>query len=198
MSRVVVATDDDRVEEAVRSFGGTCVRTSPDHESGTARCAEVARTLSEPVVVNVQGDEPLFEPADLQTLAAAAARRGVDVATLAHPVEDERAAKSPNVVKVVTRADGTALYFSRAPIPFDRARGGVSATARAHVGIYAFRRERLLAFAALPRSPLADAESLEQLRALEHGWTIAVLPSSRPAFGIDTPDDYRRFLAALA
>jgi 3-deoxy-manno-octulosonate cytidylyltransferase (CMP-KDO synthetase) len=99
-------------------------------------------------------------------------------------------------VKVVTRADGTALYFSRSPIPFDRATGGPSPLARAHVGLYAFRRERLLAYARLPASPLADAESLEQLRALEHGWTIAVLPASLPASGIDTPEDYRRFVAS--
>jgi 3-deoxy-manno-octulosonate cytidylyltransferase (CMP-KDO synthetase) len=197
VSRVVVATDDPRVEEAVRSFGGTCVRTRPDHESGSARCAEVAEGLTEPVVVDVQGDEPLFEPSDLRALAEAASRPGVDIATLAHPVEDARAAESPNVVKVVTRADGTALYFSRAPIPFDRARGGASPAARAHVGIYAFPRRRLLDFARLPRSPLAEAESLEQLRALEHGWTVAVLPAARPAFGIDTPEDYRRFLAAV-
>jgi 3-deoxy-manno-octulosonate cytidylyltransferase (CMP-KDO synthetase) len=170
------------------------VRTRADHVSGTDRCAEAAERLDEDVVVNVQGDEPLFEPNDLAALAEAAARPGVDVATLAYPVESAAAAAAPSVVKVVTRADGSALYFSRAPIPFDRARGAAASSARAHVGIYAFPRRRLLEFPRLPQGTLAAVESLEQLRALEAGWRILVLPASRPAFGIDTPDDYRRFV----
>jgi 3-deoxy-manno-octulosonate cytidylyltransferase (CMP-KDO synthetase) len=197
VSRVVVAVDDAAVEAAVAAFGGECVRTRPDHESGTSRCAEVAQRLSEPVVVNVQGDEPLFHPPDLAALAEAASRPGIDVATLAYPVESAAAAARPDVVKVVTRADGTALYFSRAPIPFDRARGGASRDALAHVGVYAFPRARLLEYPRLPRSPLAEAESLEQLRALEAGWRIVVLRASRPAFGIDTPEDYRRFVESV-
>ena len=195
VARVVVATDDARIEAAVRGFGGEVVRTRPDHVSGSDRCAEAAERLTEPVVVNVQGDEPLFEPKDLAAVAEAAARPENDLATLAHPLADAAAAASPAVVKVVTAADGRALYFSRAPIPFDRAAGTAARTARAHVGIYAFRRERLLAYARLPAGTLAAVESLEQLRALEAGWRIAVLPASRPAFGIDTPEDYRRFVA---
>ncbi len=192
--RVVVATDDPRIEAAVASFGGEAMRTAPTHESGTARCAEVAARIDVPVVVNVQGDEPAFEPADLARLAEAAARPDVDVATLAHPIEDPAEAARPSVVKVVLRTDGTALYFSRAPIPFDRVRGGAAVPALGHVGIYAFRRQRLLDYVRLPAGVLAGLESLEQLRALEAGWRIAVLPASRPALGIDTPEDYARFV----
>jgi 3-deoxy-manno-octulosonate cytidylyltransferase (CMP-KDO synthetase) len=195
--RVVVATDDDRVDAAVRSFGGELVRTRSDHVSGSDRCAEVAERLTEPVIVNVQGDEPLFEPDDLSLLAEHASRPTIDMATLAHPVREPAEAASPNVVKVVARTDGAALYFSRAPIPFDRATGGPAASARVHVGIYAFRRERLLAYARLPAGTLAPTESLEQLRALEAGWHVAVLPATVPAFGIDTPDDYARFVARV-
>ena len=127
--------------------------------------------------MNVQGDEPLFEPKDLAALATAAARSSVDVATLAHPIATAEEAAKPSLVKVVLRADGTALYFSRAPIPFDRERGRAADGALGHVGIYAFRRERLLDYVRLPQSRLARLESLEQLRALEAGWTFAVLPA---------------------
>ena len=194
VSRVVVATDDGRIEAAVRAFGGEVVRTDPAHESGTSRCAEVAAGLSEAVVVNVQGDEPAFEPGDLARLAAAAARPGTDIATLSFPVRDEAEGARPSVVKVVVRADGAALYFSRAPIPFDRAQDRLAGGALAHVGIYAFPRARLLEYVRLPAGRLAAIESLEQLRALEAGWRIQVLPASRPALGIDTAEDYRRFV----
>jgi len=193
VARVIVATDDARIEAVVRSFHGEVVRTDPGHESGTSRCAEAAESLDVDVVVNVQGDEPAFHPADLAALAEAAARPRIDVATLAHPISVEEAAR-PSVVKVVLRGDGNALYFSRAPVPFDRARGGAGDGALGHVGIYAYRRRRLLDYVRLPAGRLAAVESLEQLRALEAGWTIAVLPASRPAFGIDTPEDYRRFV----
>jgi 3-deoxy-manno-octulosonate cytidylyltransferase (CMP-KDO synthetase) len=195
VARVVVAPDDARIESAVRAAGIESLRTRADHVSGTDRCAEAAARIEADVVVNVQGDEPCFDPRDLAALARAAAEPGTDVATLAHPVADAAAAASPSVVKVVARADGSALYFSRAAIPFDRARGGASPAARAHVGIYAFPRARLQEFPRLPRGTLAEVESLEQLRALEAGWRVVVLPASVPAFGVDTPDDYRRFVA---
>ena len=197
VSRVIVATDDDRIEAAVRSFGGDVVRTDPGHESGSARCAEVARSLTEDVVVNVQGDEPAFAPSDLRRLAEAAHVPGVDIASLSYPIASPHRAAAPSLVKVVVRADGSALYFSRAPIPFDRATGHASAHALAHVGIYAFPRVRLLEFVALPPSALAEAESLEQLRALDAGWRIAVLPATNAPLGVDTPDDYRRFVALV-
>jgi 3-deoxy-D-manno-octulosonate cytidylyltransferase len=197
VARVIVATDDDRIEAAVRRFGGEVARTDAGHESGTSRCAEVAGRKDLDgidVIVNVQGDEPQFEPDDLARLAQAAARPGVDVATLAHPIATPDEASKQSLVKVVLRADGTALYFSRSPIPFDRERGRAADGALGHVGIYAFRRQRLLDYVRLPESRLATLESLEQLRALEAGWTIAVLLASRPAAGIDTPEDYRRFV----
>jgi len=197
VARVIVAVDDDRVEAAVQSFGGEAVRTDPAHDSGSARCAEVARALSEDVVVNVQGDEPAFEPSDLARLARAAVRPGVDIATLSYPVASPADAAAASLVKVVTRADATALYFSRAPIPFDRATGLASNRALAHVGIYAFPRRRLLDYVALPAGTLAATESLEQLRALEAGWTIAVLSATNPPLGVDTPEDYRRFVALV-
>ncbi len=197
VTRVIVATDDDRIEAAVRSFGGDVVRTDPSHESGSARCAEVARTLSEDVIVNVQGDEPAFDPNDLTRLAELARRPGVDVATLSHRIASPAEAAASSLVKVVVRADGRALYFSRAPIPFDRATGLASEHALAHVGIYAFPRSRLLEYVTLPPSALAEAESLEQLRALDAGWTIAVLPATNAPLGVDTPEDYRRFVALV-
>ena len=197
VSRVIVATDDERIEAAVRSFGGDVVRTDPGHESGSARCAEVARGLDEDVVVNVQGDEPAFEPGDLTRLAEAARRPGIDIATLSFPIASAHEAAAPSIVKVVVRADGCALYFSRAPVPFDRATGLASAHALAHVGVYAFQRSRLLEFVKLPASALAKTESLEQLRALDAGWRIAVLPATNAPMGVDTPEDYRRFVALV-
>jgi 3-deoxy-manno-octulosonate cytidylyltransferase (CMP-KDO synthetase) len=197
VTRVIVATDDDRIEAAVRSFGGEVERTRADHATGTDRVAEVAGRLGLGVVVNVQGDEPLLEPKDVAAVAAAARAPGVDIATLACPLGDAAAAANPNVVKVVRRADGSALYFSRAPIPFDRATGTASREALGHVGVYAFAPGRVLDFVALPAGRLDAAESLEQLRALEAGWRIAVLDASVPPFGIDTPEDYRRFVERM-
>jgi 3-deoxy-manno-octulosonate cytidylyltransferase (CMP-KDO synthetase) len=189
--RVVVLTDDDRIEAAVRSYGGEVMRTRADHASGTDRCAEAATRLPEPVLVDLQGDEPLFETADLAALAEAAARPSVDMATLAHPFASPEHEASPHAVKAVVGPDGFAIDFRRErPAP--------PLAALHHVGVYAWRRQRLLDFAALRPTPREKAERLEQLRALENGWRIRVLRSSRPAFGIDTREDYDRFLAALA
>lgn len=195
--RVIVLTDDDRVEAAVRAFGGAVRRTRPDHASGTDRCAEAAADLDEPVLVNVQGDEPLLAPADLGALAADVTAHGADIATLGWPFEDEAAMDDPHAVKAVRDADGWALGFTRSA---DRARvlAGAAGTILHHIGIYAFRRERLLAFPGLPRTPGEASERLEQLRALEHGWRLRILDASAPAFGIDVRADYDRFLAHLA
>ncbi|MDA1194783.1 MAG: 3-deoxy-manno-octulosonate cytidylyltransferase [Planctomycetota bacterium] len=189
--RVLVLTDDGRVEEAVRSFGGEVLRTRADHTSGSDRCAEAAATLTEAVVVNVQGDEPLLHPADLGALAEAAAQPGTDIATLGWPFEDAAAMEDPHAVKAVRGPDGFALGFTRQAARA-RALGGEILH---HVGIYAFRRTRLLEFPGLPRTAGEREERLEQLRALEHGWLIAVLDASAPAFGIDVRADYDRFLA---
>lgn len=192
--RVVVLTDDDRVEAAVRSFGGEVLGTSPDHPSGTDRCAEAAGVVEADVFVNLQADEPLVDPGDLGLLAEAAAAKDTDLATLGHPFTDERALADPNAVKAIVGPDGFALDFRR-----EVARRAVPAGAEVlhHLGIYAWRRDRLLAFAALPPSPRERAERLEQLRAVEDGWRIRVLVARRPAFGIDTPEDYEAFLREI-
>jgi 3-deoxy-manno-octulosonate cytidylyltransferase (CMP-KDO synthetase) len=190
--RVLVLTDDGRVEAAVRSFGGEVLRTRADHASGTDRCAEAAARLTEPVVVNLQGDEPLIEPQDLFRLAQAVSTDEADLATLAYPFQHESDMVPPQVVKALRRADGLAADFRRS-VPTPAERHGVDVLH--HVGVYAFRRERLLDFAALPPSPREVSERLEQLRALENGWRVRVLTASRPGFGIDTREDYERFVA---
>lgn len=189
--RVVVLTDDARVEAAVRSYGGDVRRTRPDHASGTDRCAEVAAELSEPVIVNLQGDEPLIAPEDLSRLAAAVANDSADIATLAYPFPDEASMRPPQFVKALRRRDGLAADFRRTvPTPAEREDLDVLH----HLGVYAFRRERLLEFAALEPSPRELTERLEQLRALENGWRVRVLAASGPGMGIDTREDYERFV----
>jgi 3-deoxy-manno-octulosonate cytidylyltransferase (CMP-KDO synthetase) len=198
VARVCVLVDDDRVEAAARAFGAEVCRTRGDHASGTDRCAEAAAGIPEAVVVNLQADEPLVEPRDLAALAGAVAAGGCAMATLAHPFESPAARASPHAVKVRVRPDGLAADFSRGePGPGASAPAGPSEVLH-HLGIYAFPREGLLAFAAMPPSPRERAERLEQLRALEAGWRIRVLPASAPGAGVDTPADYAAFLARLA
>ena len=194
VERVIVLTDDDRVEAAVRSYGGEVLRTRPDHVSGTDRCAEAAASLDVDVVLNLQADEPLIEPADLAHLAAAVGEGGADLATLGHPFLDPAHEADANAVKALVGPDAVALDFFRpAPTEAQRQRGRILH----HLGIYAFQRPRLLEFAAMPPSPREREERLEQLRALEAGWRIAVLDASRPALGIDTRADYEAFLEAI-
>ena len=186
VNRVLVATDDARIAECVRSAGGEAVLTSADAASGTDRIAEVGRRFPADVYVNVQGDEPLM-PAEnvdraVETLEAASRRT---LATLATPI-GAGAAGDPNTVKVAVAADGRALYFSRSPIPYYRQ--GAPAY-RKHLGIYAYRAETLAAVAALAPSPLERAESLEQLRWLEAGHSIWVGEATGDSIGVDTPAD---------
>jgi 3-deoxy-manno-octulosonate cytidylyltransferase (CMP-KDO synthetase) len=190
--RVLVLTDDHRVEAAVRSYGGEVLRTRPEHASGTDRCAEAARQLDVPVVVNLQGDEPMIEPVDLFRLATAVAEGPYDIATLGTRFVREQDMVPPQVVKALRRPDGLAVDFRRS-VPTAAERRGLEVLH--HVGVYAFRRERLLEFSALPPSPRETAERLEQLRAIEAGWSIGVLDAARAGFGIDTREDYERFLA---
>jgi 3-deoxy-manno-octulosonate cytidylyltransferase (CMP-KDO synthetase) len=195
--RVLVLTDDERVEAAVRSYGGDVLRTRADHASGTDRCAEAAGGLDVPVVVNLQGDEPFFAPPDLAALAEAAARSDVDLATLGHPFPETADLADPHAVKALVDAWGRAWDFCREAPDTRRLAGPPPLEILHHVGIYAFRRERLLDFAALPPSPREQAERLEQLRALENGWHVEVLRASAPAFGVDTRADYDAFLRRL-
>lgn len=193
---VLVATDDERIAAAGRAAGAEAVMTG-EAATGTDRVAAAARALSPraDVVVNLQGDEPLIEPEAVETLVGAMAE-GVEMATLARPLEEGEAERT-QVVKVVTDLAGNALYFSRAPIPHRRA-GGPSALARAHVGIYAFTSAFLQEFASLPPGRLEAEESLEQLRALEHGHGIRVADTAYRGFGIDTPEDLERARGILA
>ena len=202
---VAVATDDARIAEACAAHGVRALLTSPSHASGTDRIAEAAQQLAladDAIVVNVQGDEPLIEPA---LIRACALRLHEDaqaqMATAAHPITEASWIADPNVVKVVLDAQQRALLFSRAPIPWRRdqyATGGATALpARLpflrHVGIYAFRMRALRAFSALTPCELEAEEALEQLRALWHGWRIAVLSVDHaPAAGVDTPQDLER------
>jgi 3-deoxy-manno-octulosonate cytidylyltransferase (CMP-KDO synthetase) len=197
--RVVVATDDERIFEAVKRFGGDVERTAAAHPSGTDRVAEVVARLAPQdleVVVNLQGDEPLVDPASLRALVQAFRDGEVAMATLVRPLLDAAERLSPHVVKVVLDARGDALYFSRADIPFPRGKGPVSRLA--HVGLYGYRRETLLRLAQLPPGTLEQAESLEQLRALEHGIRIRCVRTEHRSIGVDTPEDLARAEAALA
>ncbi|MBO0698164.1 MAG: 3-deoxy-manno-octulosonate cytidylyltransferase [Zavarzinella sp.] len=200
VEQVLVATDDPRIQAAVTSFGGRAVMTRADHPSGTDRVAEVARSLDVDAVINLQGDEPLIQPESLELLARLL-RDGPDaeMATLAIPIRSEEVYRSPNCVKVVCAADGRALYFSRSPIPFVRdAQPNFASqppTFLHHLGLYAYRRDALLAFPSLRPHPLEQLEKLEQLRALGHGWTIRVGVVAHAGRGVDTPADYESFVA---
>ena len=207
---VIVATDDERIAAAVRSFGGEVAMTSSACATGSDRVAEVARARSEDIVVNLQADEPEFDAADVDSLVRAMHEEPSlplgTLAAVAEPGEFERS----SVVKVVCDRRGRALYFSRAPIPHHRdgRSGGAGdagdagdageAPALRHVGVYVYRREALLEFTRLPQTPLESAEKLEQLRALEHGWPIRVLVGRRAPPGIDTPADYEAFVRRAA
>ena len=192
VSRVIVATDDERIASAVARFGGQAVMTSAAHQSGTDRLAEVAAALDADILVNVQGDEPLIEPAMIdEALAPFGADPGLLMTTLRRRLDDPRDLQNPNVTKVVVDYDGFALYFSRAPIPYTR-EGQPAATAWRHVGLYAYRRAALLRMAALPPTALERAEALEQLRALEHGIRIKTIETAHDTIGVDTPEDLAR------
>jgi 3-deoxy-manno-octulosonate cytidylyltransferase (CMP-KDO synthetase) len=197
---VVVATDDERIRSAVESFGGTAVMTREDHPSGTDRVAEVAALTGADAVVNLQGDEPLFDPANVESLLRALAVPGTDVSTLAAPIRDAKQYADPNAVKVVCADDGRALYFSRSPIPHYRDTAYDPATApllaHLHIGVYAYRRDVLLKLAASPPHPLEWAEKLEQLRLLGRGGTIRVAVVADAHRGVDTPADYAAFVEA--
>jgi 3-deoxy-manno-octulosonate cytidylyltransferase (CMP-KDO synthetase) len=192
VAAVVVATDDPRIAAAVERFGGTAVMTRADHVSGTDRIAEVAAGLSCDLIVNVQGDEPLIEPVAIEeALDACVASADVPMSTLGAGL-DEHDAANPHVVKAVVDLRGFALYFSRAPIPYRRDAGAPRQSVFRHVGLYVYRRDFLLRLASLPPTPLERSESLEQLRALEHGFRIRVVETTHASVSVDTPDDLER------
>lgn len=192
LARVIVATDDQRIARAIREAGGEAEMTASTHQSGTDRIAEVAERISAEIYLNVQGDQPFIEAADLDALAAPMiADASLAMATLATPIVDDEEWYNPNKVKVVCDSGGDALYFSRSPIPHARD-GGRPAAARRHIGVYGYRRDFLLAFAALEPGVLEQIEKLEQLRALERGYRIRVVASVAPSLEVDTPEDLAR------
>ncbi len=199
VSRVIVATDDLRIATRVAAFGGNVRLTRADHLTGTDRLAEVAAALDCDVIVNVQGDEPLLDPRAITELVEPFADRTISMSTLYRRITDESELLNPNIVKVVTDRSGFAMYFSRAPIPHTRdPRGGYPPLFR-HVGVYAYRRAALMVLAGLEPTPLERSESLEQLRALEHGIRIKAVETSYDSIGVDTPEDLeqvRRLLRA--
>ncbi|WP_164007984.1 3-deoxy-manno-octulosonate cytidylyltransferase [Pyxidicoccus trucidator] len=185
---VWVATDDERIRATVEGFGGRAVMTRPDCATGTDRVAEVARGRPDvDVWVNVQGDEPLVDPAALRVLAGLFADPGVRMGTLVRPLEADEAG-SPNVVKAVLALNGDALYFSRSLVPFVR-EPGTSVRRWGHIGLYGYRRDVLLSLAGLAPTPLEEAEKLEQLRALEHGISIRCAQVSWRTVAVDVPED---------
>lgn len=186
---VIVATDDTRIVAAVETFGGVARMTRSEHRTGTDRVAEVAADLECDIVVNVQGDLPLIEPDMIaQVIAPFDEDRRVDMATLRQPITQVSDRNNPHVVKVVVDGNGDALYFSRSPIPFLRGDG----VSYKHIGLYAYRRPFLLTLTALPQTPLEVAESLEQLRVLEHGFRIRTVETFHESIEVDTPEDLER------
>ncbi len=192
VAAVIVATDDTRIADAVRAFGGDVRMTSASHRSGTDRLAEVAATMECDLVVNVQGDEPLIEPAMIdEAVAPFDTEPDLRMSTLRRLIEDSADYRNPNVTKVVVDRHGYALYFSRAPIPYVR-EDSPAAPAWRHVGLYVYRRECLLMLARLAPTALEQSEALEQLRALEHGIRIKAIETHYDSIGVDTPDDLER------
>ena len=208
ISRIIIATDNEEVEEAVRSFGGEFCMTSEAHVSGTDRVAEVARELSEELIINLQGDEPLISHEDLRLLVDLfdppedSTWNGgpVHMTTLVSACTDPEGFQDPNIVKAVLGRDGRALYFSRAPVPsWSVGKKGdseeeVEVRWWQHIGIYAYRKDFLLKFSELEPTPLEKRERLEQLRALENGFVIRVGEATGRHIGIDTPEEYRSFV----
>ena len=192
--RVLIATDDQRILDRVQSFGGEARMTRTDHRTGTERIAEVAAHEPGDVFVNVQGDEPLIEPAAIDILVGAILEEpAAQVATVATPIRHPGDIMDPNVVKAVLDFDGNSLYFSRAPIPWVRdSQHRVHVKYWKHLGLYAFQRDALLEYATLPQGELEKVEQLEQLRWLENGWKIRVAEVAQDAISVDVPEDVAR------
>jgi len=192
LTSAIIATDDDRVAAVARSFGAPVRMTRADHMSGTDRVAEVASAENAEIVVNIQGDEPLIDPAAIDAAILPLVHEpGVVMATLKKRIENPREISDPNVVKVVTDTAGDAIYFSRSPIPFDRDRTGTVPYFK-HVGLYVYEHNFLLGYSSLTVGPLEGAERLEQLRALENGYRIRVTETEYESWGVDTPADLER------
>ncbi len=192
LNRVIVATDDERIYNAVKAFHGEVVMTSPAHETGTDRLAEVAASLKSDIIVNVQGDEPLVQPAMInEAVKPMTEDRSIVMGTLKSSIKNIRDLDNPSVVKVVTDKNDYALYFSRFPIPFirDKKHDTAGTNHFKHIGLYVYDREFLLKISRMEPTPLEIAEKLEQLRALENGYKIKVVYTEFESLGVDTPED---------
>jgi 3-deoxy-manno-octulosonate cytidylyltransferase (CMP-KDO synthetase) len=197
LEKVIIATDDDRIMSACDSFGGECVMTSVDHQSGTDRIAEAVADVDTDIVINVQGDEPEIDPKNIDYLAELLLNNtDYPMATLAAEFQTEEQVADPNIVKVVLGCDGGAIYFSRSPIPYDRDSGGIGPKELylRHLGIYAYRKDFLLKIPQMAQTPLEKTEKLEQLRVLENGYGIVVGKVEHRCDGIDTPQQYAAFV----
>ena len=193
-TRVIVATDDERIVKAVDGFGGEARMTRPDHRTGTERVAEVAAHMDGQVFVNVQGDEPLLNPEVVDAaIAALLEEPPASIATVATPIRLPADIMDPNVVKTVLDFDDNALYFSRAPIPWVRdSAGKIEVQHLKHLGLYVFQRDALLEYPTLPQGTLEKIEQLEQLRWLENGWKIRVAEVEHDSVSVDVPEDVAR------
>lgn len=200
IEHVIVATDDTRIESAVRQFGGEVIRTRADHPSGTDRVAEVAENCEADIIVNVQGDEPLIDPQALEAaIQPLIDHLQVMMSTLASPIRTETELHNPNIVKVVLDINQFALYFSRAPVPYPR--DGFAPELQSfyrHIGVYVYRRKFLLNLTKFNPTPLEQTEKLEQLRVLENGHQIKVVLTDYVSIGVDTPEDLALIHARLA
>jgi 3-deoxy-manno-octulosonate cytidylyltransferase (CMP-KDO synthetase) len=194
LTSTIIATDDEEVFAAARNFGARVRMTRSDHLSGTDRVAEVASAENAELIVNIQGDEPLIDPAAIDAAILPLAHDSeIVMGTLKKRIEDPREISDPNVVKVVTDRTGDAIYFSRCPIPYERDRAAAGSPSYfKHIGLYVYRRDFLLEYPTLPVGPLEQAERLEQLRALENGRRIRVVETEYDSLGVDTPADLER------
>lgn len=198
LEEVIVATDDERIRAAVEGFGGKVAMTRSDHPTGTDRLAEVAGGLDVEIVCNVQGDEPLIDPGAIDAaIQPLLDDPSIPMSTLMAPITEERDLNDPNCVKMVVDRDGFALYFSRSLIPYPRDGRTEGRTFYYHPGLYVYRREFLLTYAALPPAPLEQIESLEQLRALENGYRIKCVETGYRPVAVDTPEDLERVRALM-
>lgn len=211
VEQVIVATDDRRIYESAMRFGALAAMTDSNHRCGTDRVAEVAKDIEADLIVNVQADEPLIEPSSIDAaISPLIEKAGIPMSTLMAEICEEEEYLNPNVVKVVVDEDGYALYFSRAAIPYwvragpvrvDRPGGAplvLKAVAFKHIGLYVYRRDFLLRFVSLKPTPLEEAENLEQLRALEHGYKIKVVKVDQKILGVDRPEDIERVIKILS
>jgi 3-deoxy-manno-octulosonate cytidylyltransferase (CMP-KDO synthetase) len=198
LSDVIVATDDDRIAEHVLSFGGKVIMTADTHQSGTDRCAEVISTYKGKcdAVINIQGDEPFIDPKQIELLASAFNEESTQIVTLIKKIKSEEEVRNPNVVKAIANKNNQAIYFSRSPIPYRR-NPGVDITYFKHVGIYGYRKQVLAEITQLPMGKLEQAESLEQLRWVENGYSIVLKETDLETIAIDTPDDLDKVLKML-